>query len=168
MTTEFNEAGPSFSADAYEAMTEELFERIEEGDICVISGSVPPGAPEDIYAELITALKARGCKTFLDTSGACLAKGLDAGPYFAKPNASEAGIGESIEEAIAVADTYIAKGIHSVIISLGRHAQASRSTRYVRQAAEMRSLQASLPAFTQGSILLKRSAMQWPAVLLPR
>ncbi len=126
VTTEFNEAGPSFSADAYEAMTEELFERIEEGDICVISGSVPPGAPEDIYAELITALKARGCKTFLDTSGACLANGLDAGPYFAKPNASEAGIGESIEEAIAVADTYIAKEIHSVIISLGSYGAVYR------------------------------------------
>ena len=30
VTTEFNEAGPSFSADAYEAMTEELFELVVE------------------------------------------------------------------------------------------------------------------------------------------
>lgn len=126
VTTEFNEAGPAFMSSAYEAMTEELFDRIEEGDICIISGSVPPGAPEDIYGELITALKAKGCKTFLDTSGVCLAKGLEAGPFFAKPNAAEAGIGESIEEAIGVADTYIAKGIKSVIITLGSYGAVYR------------------------------------------
>ena len=126
VTTEFNEAGPAFVSDAYEAMESELFERIEEGDICVISGSVPPGAPEDIYADLITALKEKGCRTFLDTSGVCLAKGLEAGPYFAKPNAAEAGIGESIEEAIGIADTYIAKGINSIIITLGSYGAVYR------------------------------------------
>ena len=126
VTTEFNEAGPAFMSSAYEAMTEELFDRVEEGDICVISGSVPPGAPEDIYAELITALKAKGCKTFLDTSGACLAQGLEAGPFFAKPNAAEAGISESIEEAIGVADTYLSKGINSIIITLGSYGAVYR------------------------------------------
>ena len=126
LTTEFNEAGPAFKSGAYEAMTEELFDRVEEGDICVISGSVPPGAPEEIYADLITSLNAKGCKTFLDTSGACLAKGLEAGPYFAKPNAAEAGIGENIEEAIGVADTYIKQGIDCIIITLGSYGAVYR------------------------------------------
>lgn len=126
VTTELNEAGPAFRQGAYEAMKEELLERVVDGDICVISGSVPPGAPETIYGEMITELNARGVKTFLDTSGACLENGLEAGPYFAKPNASEAGISESIEEAVSAADKYIARGVHSVIISLGSYGAVYR------------------------------------------
>ena len=72
----------------------------------VLSGSLPPGASDDLYAELIARAKSRDIRTVLDTSGAALKIGLDAHPYFAKPNRAElAGIGYSIESDADLSET---------------------------------------------------------------
>jgi fructose-1-phosphate kinase PfkB-like protein len=44
----------------------------------------------DFYAGLIKIAKGAGVLTFLDTSGEALRKGVEAGPFFVKPNESEA------------------------------------------------------------------------------
>jgi 1-phosphofructokinase len=51
---------------------------------------LPPGAPFETYARLITATKCRGAKAILDTSGAALALGCTAKPDWIKPNIVEA------------------------------------------------------------------------------
>ena len=48
--------------------------------ICALAGSVPPGAPEDLYARLITELRALGVLTVLDTDGEQMRAGLRARP----------------------------------------------------------------------------------------
>ncbi len=55
----------------------------------VFSGSLPPGAPDDLYAELIAEAKRHGIKTALDTSGKPLKSGMEAVPDIVKPNESE-------------------------------------------------------------------------------
>jgi fructose-1-phosphate kinase PfkB-like protein len=44
----------------------------------------------DFYAGVIKIAKGAGVLTFLDTSGEALCKGVEAGPFFVKPNESEA------------------------------------------------------------------------------
>ena len=55
-----------------------------------LSGSLPPGVPSDFYAELIEIARKKNVLTFLDASGDALRKGLEAGPFFIKPNETEA------------------------------------------------------------------------------
>lgn len=55
----------------------------------VTSGSLPPGAPTDIYARLASSARARGTRVVLDTSGPALAAALDAGVWLVKPSLNE-------------------------------------------------------------------------------
>ena len=55
----------------------------------VLSGSIPQGVPDDIYAQLITECNRAGIKTLLDTSGEPLKKGILARPAMIKPNKKE-------------------------------------------------------------------------------
>ena len=55
----------------------------------VLSGSLPPGLPDDAYAELIAAAAAAGVPVVLDTHGAALRAGAAAGPAIVKPNLAE-------------------------------------------------------------------------------
>ncbi len=55
----------------------------------VMGGSLPPGAPEDFYKNLIEDLEATGAKCVLDTDDEALTLGLDATPFMIKPNEHE-------------------------------------------------------------------------------
>src|SRR5262249_36342480 len=68
----------------------DLFAESERGTQVALSGSLPPGAPADLYAELIRLAHLYGCRTLLDTSGEALRQGLNAAPDFVKPNRNEA------------------------------------------------------------------------------
>lgn len=90
-------------------------------------GSLPPGAPEDLYARLIGATRMGGAarvRTALDTSGAPLAAARDAAPHCIKPNLDEfrAWAGERLEtvEAVeAAAGVWFASGTGTILLSLG-------------------------------------------------
>ncbi len=67
-----------------------LVERIAcPGRYLVLSGSLPPGAPEDFYARAAKLGKQGGCQVALDTSGAPLVAALAEGVWLAKPNRNE-------------------------------------------------------------------------------
>lgn len=119
VTTEINEVGPGFDQTGFNGLKDKLFGSIKAGDLVVLSGSLPVGAPDSIYADLITELKSKGCKTILDCSGEPFFKALEAGPYFAKPNNEELGIDDSFESAISKARELVSSGLDKVIISLG-------------------------------------------------
>ena len=55
----------------------------------VLSGSLPPGVPDDFYARLARLAKARGSRVVLDSSGPALAAALDEGVYLVKPSLRE-------------------------------------------------------------------------------
>lgn len=82
----------------------------------MLSGSLPPGVPEDTYARLIRETRAI---TILDTSGAPLLAGVAAHPHVVKPNAEElisATAGGTPEHAAAHLRDL---GAHAVVASLG-------------------------------------------------
>ena len=102
----------------------DLFAESERGTQVALSGSLPPGAPSDLYAELIRLAHLYGCRTLLDTSGEALRQGLNAAPDFVKPNRNEASdfAGhkiDSADNAAAVTHKFFAAGAQSVAISLG-------------------------------------------------
>lgn len=55
----------------------------------VASGSVPPGVPEDFFAQVVRRAKALGARTAIDTSGAALKAALEEGVTLIKPNLVE-------------------------------------------------------------------------------
>lgn len=55
----------------------------------VLSGSLPPGAPVDAYAQLARIAADRGAKVALDASGAALKEALACGVYLVKPSVRE-------------------------------------------------------------------------------
>lgn len=57
--------------------------------VLVISGGLPPGAPDDFYARAIALAKERGAKIALDASGAALRAALAQGVCLVKPNLRE-------------------------------------------------------------------------------
>lgn len=90
----------------------------------VLSGSLPPSVPDDIYAHFIEMLHQYNCKVILDTSGPALAAGIDARPYAVKPNLPElsqllSSSMESDKEILGAVKQLLNKGISQVAISLG-------------------------------------------------
>jgi len=55
----------------------------------VLGGSLPDGAPDSLYSELISHARARNIPVIFDSSGAALRAGLAARPSLIKPNRSE-------------------------------------------------------------------------------
>ena len=88
--TEINERGPEVAAAEIERFTERLLYLARGARICVLAGSVPPGAPEDAYAGLIAKLRELGVLTVLDADGEQMRAGLRAEPAVVAPNVVEA------------------------------------------------------------------------------
>jgi 1-phosphofructokinase family hexose kinase len=88
--TEINERGPAVSPEE----TKKLFERIVYlaggARICVLAGSLPPGAGDDLYARLIADLARRGVPVVLDAEGEAMLAGIRAGASMVTPNEREA------------------------------------------------------------------------------
>lgn len=99
------------------------------------SGSLPPGAPNDFYAQAATIAGRLGAKFLLDTSGLPLATAVERGVYLFKPNLHEMSelVGSELatqEDWLAMARALIEKGKAEIIaLSLG-HLGAMLVTRH--------------------------------------
>jgi 1-phosphofructokinase family hexose kinase len=88
--TKINEPGPAVGPAELAAMRDLVRNLARPGDFWAFSGSLPPGAPESYYAELVELVQSAGALAFLDASGPALLAGLTARPYAIKPNSEEA------------------------------------------------------------------------------
>ena len=98
--TVLNEPGPQQSGQSWLALTDhvaQLLARTGAGPL-VLSGSLPPGAPMDGYAQLVEIGRRAGSIVVLDADGDALLSALAAGPDLVKPNRVE------LEHATGVAD----------------------------------------------------------------
>lgn len=81
--------GPELSDSEPEAVLEVVARFDPAPTYLVASGSLPPGVPEDFYADLAGAAAERGTRVVLDASGPALHHGAEAGVYLLKPNLNE-------------------------------------------------------------------------------
>ena len=88
--TLINAPGPHISKKELERLIEKLRRISPPPDLMVVSGSVPPGVPADIYHAIIMEAKACGVRTLLDSAGQWLKEGIRAKPFLIKPNVHEA------------------------------------------------------------------------------
>ncbi len=122
--TEINEPGPIISETEATSFLN-LFERLlKDARAVVLSGSLPPGLPNDYYVPLIHLAKLAGIPVILDTSGPALFPAVAAQPLLVKPNAAEAaqlldGQMRSVEDAIRAGQHMRQYGAHMVAITRG-------------------------------------------------
>jgi len=131
-TTKLNSPGPSVTQRVLADLGEALRHRAHTADWIVLAGSLPPGAPVEWYADLVTTLREAGARVAVDASDAplrALVERLPAGaPHLMKPNGEElASITGADPEVLeqdawataAAARTLIAGGVETVLATLG-------------------------------------------------
>ena len=119
-----NEAGPTIQTLEIDMLFERVRQRVKPGDFCALCGSLPPGTPDNFYADLVTLIQSRGARTLLDTSGTPLQLGLAAHPFLIKPNAIEAAMltgypVTTLVEANTAAHFLLHAGATTVALSMG-------------------------------------------------
>lgn len=120
-----NEPGAKVSAENVEQLLDQIKELAQPDDWWVISGSIPPGVPASIYAQIIEVVQDAGGFALLDASGEALRAGLVAGPMVVKPNDEEAAELTGLpldddESLVQVANVIHKMGAQHVLISLGK------------------------------------------------
>lgn len=81
--------GPLLSAQEWQTCLQALPGLARGCSHVVLSGSLPPGVPDDFYASVIACLRGQGCSVVLDASGPALAHALRAGVFLVKPSLRE-------------------------------------------------------------------------------
>lgn len=115
--------GPEQSADRADTLISQIVDRANaEGyRFVVASGSLPPGFPEDLYAQLASRLREIDVKLVLDTSGPPLRAALAGRPWLIKPDRHEAAelvklTNESSKSVESLAETLWRQGAAEVVI----------------------------------------------------
>jgi 1-phosphofructokinase family hexose kinase len=119
-----NEAGPAVDAMALDLLRARVEAYATPGTLWAFCGSLPPGAPASIYADLIALVRGRGAVAYLDAGGEALRLGCAACPSLVKPNAEEAhGLTGVVVDSVAAARTaaayFLEMGVGTVALSLG-------------------------------------------------
>jgi len=73
----------------WEAVLDTLATFAHQPKFVVASGSMPPGVPDDFFAQVARLAKKLGAKAIIDTSRAALKAALAEGVYLVKPNLTE-------------------------------------------------------------------------------
>lgn len=110
--------------ELYECL--EHIERLPQGvEFLVASGSLPPGAPDDFYAQIAEIARSKNIRCVVDTSGKALHSAAEAGVYLMKPNLRELGQLAGKEDMSAMEQEDVARDIieqgkaEILIVSLG-------------------------------------------------
>lgn len=123
-TTKLNEPGPQLASSEVAALLTTTLGQAAEPGWVVGCGSLPPGAPADLYATLVSRVRGRGGRVAIDSSGAPLAVAVEARPHLIKPNHEELAelVGRelpTLSDVEAAARALVADGIETVAVSLG-------------------------------------------------
>lgn len=98
--------GPTLREPEWRALLSAVGDDMPSGGYVVASGSLPPGAPEDLYARIARIARERGTRCVVDTSGPALRAALDEGVFLVKPSRRELGelLGVHIDDDPAMRD----------------------------------------------------------------
>ena len=122
--SEINGGGPEISDEALHELYGKL-DKLSEGDILVLAGSIPKTMPVDIYERIMESLQDKGVKFIVDTTGESLLKVLKYKPFLIKPNNHELAEMFNVElnttqDIIFYAEKLKEMGAQNVLISMGK------------------------------------------------
>ncbi|MBT2365850.1 1-phosphofructokinase family hexose kinase [Streptomyces sp. ISL-10] len=123
--TKLNAAGPRLSPTEIDALGAATCAAANGVRWVALGGNLPPGAPVDLYAHLVSRLRGSGApRIAVDSSGAPFAAALSAGPDLVKPNRGELAEATgmpvtTLGEALTAANVLRARGARTVLASLG-------------------------------------------------
>jgi 1-phosphofructokinase len=123
-TTKLNDRGPTLDPAARGRLLDATLGAAVEARWVAGCGSLPPGAGDDFYADLVSRARAADRRVAVDTSGPALTAVVDAGPDLIKPNHHELAelIGDELKTFADVVDAardVIGRGVGCVLVSLG-------------------------------------------------
>jgi 1-phosphofructokinase len=134
-TTKLNSPGATVSSQHLDDLAATLLDRAAAASWVVLAGSLPPGAPDGWYADLVRALRSTPAQVAVDTSEGplsalveALAHDRAAAPDLMKPNGEElasfvGGDEETFEKdpatAAVAARQLIDRGVGAVLVTLG-------------------------------------------------
>jgi len=88
--TTFNERGPSVRSEEVAELWDILPELLFAARWLAVGGSLPPGVPSAIYADIVAFARTHGVRVMVDADGEAMRLALAAGPDVVKPNQDEA------------------------------------------------------------------------------
>lgn len=120
--TEINGRGPDISPEALERLFAKL-DKLAEGDVLVLAGSIPATLPDDIYQRILARLEGRGVLTAVDATRDLLCAVLPYRPFLIKPNDRELGeiFGKTLTTDAEIEDCarqLQARGARNVLVSM--------------------------------------------------
>jgi len=122
--TEVNGQGPNIPDYALEQLMAKL-DRIQDGDILVLAGSIPKSLPDDVYEKMLDRLAHKNIMIVVDATKKLLVNSLKHRPFLIKPNRLELSeIFHAEVENDADVEKYAKElqkmGARNVLVSLGR------------------------------------------------
>lgn len=122
LESEINGMGPEITGEDVAALFEKL-DALGEGDVLVLSGSIPSSIADDIYEQIMAGLDGRGVRIVVDAEKELLLNVLQYHPFLIKPNNHELGdmFGVKLtteEEIIFYAKKLQERGAANVLISM--------------------------------------------------
>ncbi|MBE2220586.1 MAG: 1-phosphofructokinase family hexose kinase [Anaerolineae bacterium] len=124
--TEIYENGDPVPPEKVAEMVAHFREIVDDYEAVSLSGSLPPGVPQDMYAQLIEIAHEANVPAFLDSSKEALLQGVAAKPFLIKPNETEVAI-LAAQEPHTLAEFAAAAAVISnryetiVVLSLGKN-----------------------------------------------
>ena len=118
-STLFNEPGPRIHEHEWQAFLAAFERRAATASVVVVSGSLPPGVPEDAYGRLTRLAHAASARVIVDADGSALARSLDAGPDAVKPNGAELRAASGIREPEPAMRWVLDAGARAVVATFG-------------------------------------------------
>ncbi len=120
--SEINGQGPAIKKRDIAFLYEKL-DRIQDGDILVLAGSIPEVMPDDIYMDIMRYLQTKDVRIVVDATKDLLVNVLPYHPFLIKPNNHELGeiFGvelKTTEEIVTCAKKLQEKGARNVLISM--------------------------------------------------
>lgn len=120
--TEINGCGPEIPADKLELFLDKL-RVLTPADTLVLSGSVPPSLPGDVYARIASIAAEKGAQLVVDAAGKLLLSTLPHRPFLIKPNREELSAlfgapADTDDDVQALAHRLQEEGAHHVLVSM--------------------------------------------------
>ena len=122
--TVINESGPRLNADDWNRVCADVLAGSERGQTVCLSGSLPPGLPDESLAQLCRSLVEAGRTVWADSSGPALASALSVRGVRLKINREEAeevlGVPlKGVAASGAAARELLSRGPTTVVLTLG-------------------------------------------------